>query len=301
MQHVIAFRAMNTDVTVISSDDDPAVAERVRATFAAAEHRFSRFLEGSELWRLNRADGPFAASRELIEVLARARSHAELTGGLFDPGVGSAVLALGYDRSFAPGMLDRAAAHQEARGGRFLDVALDMERCIVTRPPHVHIDLGGMAKGTTVDRAAALLGPSGAIDAGGDAFLRGSTPEGEPWLVEVEDPRNPSDTVATVAVCSFAVATSAGNRRRWRVGGQWVHHLIDPRTQASAAGDLLQATVFAPTTELADVLAKTAFLLGRREGSAFLERQTNVGAVLVPRSGTPVFVGNLDVREVGDA
>lgn len=81
-----------------------------------------------------------------------------------------------------------------------------------------------------------------------------------------------------------------------------VHHLIDPRTSAPAATDLLQATVIARRAELADVLAKTAFLLGSRDARRFLERLPDVGAVLVPRDGDrPIFVGALDVREVAHA
>jgi thiamine biosynthesis lipoprotein len=131
--------------------------------------------------------------------------------------------------------------------------------------------------------------------------MRGSAPGGEPWLVEIEDPANPSRAVAAVAVSSSAVATSAANRRRWRVGETVVHHLIDPRTGTSSDRDLAQATVFARSAERADVLAKTAFLLGVHEGRAFLERQPDVAAVLVPKSGGPLFVGALDVREVAHA
>lgn len=299
---MLTFRAMNTDVTVASSEDEVEVAERVLGVFEAAEQRFSRFREDSELSRLNRARGPFCASPELFYTLLRARAYVELTDGIFDPAVGNAMVALGYDRSFAPGALDRDARCERVERGSFLDVALDPEHRVVTRPSHIRLDLGGMVKGSTVDRAAGLLGPSGAIDAGGDAYLRGhSTEDEEPWLVEVEDPRNPSKTLMTVAVANAAVATSAGNRRRWRAGGQWVHHLIDPRTQRCAVEELLQATVFAPSTELADVLAKVAFVLGPREAPAFLERQAEVSAVLVPRCGRPIFVGRVDVREVTHA
>lgn len=295
------FRAMNTDVTVVAGAREVAVAERVLRIFEAAEQRFSRFLEDSELSRLNRARGPFRASAELFELLVRARSYVELTGGIFDPAVGGAMLALGYDRSFAPGALDRDERCEPPAAATFLEVTLDQGQRTVTRPPHLQLDLGGLAKGATVDRATPLLGPSGAIDAGGDAYLRGRTADDEPWLVEVEDPRDPTRTVVTVAVSNQAVATSAGNRRRWRAGRRWVHHLVDPRTQTSAAAELLQATVFAPTTELADVLAKTAFLLGPAEAPPWLARQEGVSAVLIPRAGDPIFVGELELREARHA
>ena len=298
---MFTFRAMNTEVTVSASGDEEAIAARVSETFADAEDRFTRFRETSELSALNRADGVFVASAELFDMLARARGYVEMTDGLFDPGVGSAMLALGYDRSFAPGVLDRDHASQRPRVGRFMDIVLDRATRTVRRPRHIQIDLGGMAKGSTVDVAARHLCAAGAIDAGGDAILRGGGRTGDKWLVDVEDPTNPSRIIATVAVSDAAVATTAINRRRWRVGDTFAHHLIDPRTQTSSTSDLAQTTVIAPSAELADVLAKTSFLLGARAGRRFLERQPGIGAVLVPRRDAALFVGALDVREVNRA
>lgn len=298
---MFTFRAMNTDVVVAAVDDEEAIAGRVAATFADAEHRFSRFRDDSELSALNRAEGPFVASPELFDMLSRARVYFELTDGLFDPTVGGLLSALGYDRSFAPGALDRSRAARAPRAARFVDLVLEQEARTVLRPQHVQIDLGGMAKGHTVDRAAVHLIESGAIDAGGDAVTRGSAPDGGEWLVDIEDPQDPSRTVATLAVANAAVATSAPNRRRWRVATDFAHHLIDPGTRRSSTSDLLQATVVAPSAEVADVLAKTAFLLGARDGYRFLERQPGVGGVLVPANRAPLFVGDLDVREPAHA
>lgn len=298
---MFTFRAMNTDVAVTAVNDEEAIAGRVAQTFADAEQRFSRFREDSELSALNRAEGPFVASPELFDMLWRASHYVELTDGLFDPTVGGLLSALGYDRSFAPGALNRSQASRPPRAARFVDLVLDPETRSVLRPQHVRIDLGGMAKGHTVDRAAAHLGESGAIDAGGDAVVRGPAPDGREWLVDIEDPEDASRTIATLAVANAAVATSAPNRRRWRVGPEFAHHLIDPRTRRSSSSDLLQATVVAPSAEVADVLAKTAFLLGARGGQRFLERQPRVGGVLVPANGAPLIIGHLDVREVAHA
>lgn len=298
---MFTFRSMNTDVAVVAQHHEEAIAKRVAATFAQAERRFSRFREDSELAALNRADGAFAASAELFDMLSRARRYVELTCGLFDPAVGGALLSLGYDRSFAPGVLDRARSRPLPGAAWSSEIVLEEQTRTVYRPRHVHIDLGGIAKGHTVDCAAAHLTESGVIDAGGDAALRGTAPHGEKWLVEIEDPRQPALTIATLALSNAAVATSAPNRRRWRLGSGIAHHLIDPRTGTSSTSDLLQATVVASSAEQADVLAKTAFLLGASDGGRFLERQPGVGGVLVRARGAPVFVGVLDVREVAHA
>jgi thiamine biosynthesis lipoprotein len=298
---MFAFRAMNTDVSVSAPGaHEAAVATAVAGIFAAAERRFSRFRVDSELSWLNRTQGPVEVSPELFAALARARHYTEVTGGIFDPGIGGALIALGYDRSFAPGALDRPAA-SPSPGGCFLGVRLDPDRRVVDRPAAVQIDLGGMIKGRTVDAAGALLAAAGAIDAGGDAVLRGDGPEGAGWIVEIEDPRAPGSALAAVRVVDGAVATSAANRRCWRVADAAMHHLIDPRTQRPASTDLLQATVFAPTAELADVLAKTAFLLGAGAARRFLAGRGGVGAVLVPRLGGPIVLGDVDVVRLADA
>lgn len=301
---MFVFRAMNTDVAVVATSadaDEESVALRVSGVFRRAEARFSRFRTDSELSRLNRSCRPMRVSRELFDALARARAYVETTNGLFDPAVGGALLGFGYDRSFAPGALDRQRGATRWLPGHFLDVKLDASDRSVERPAHVQIDLGGMVKGSTVDLAAEHLGGSGAIDAGGDAVLSGLGPDGEPWLVEIEDPANPSRTIASVAGSDCAVATSAANRRSWQIGTSVAHHLIDPRTQSPAVTDLAQATVISGHAELSDVLAKTAFLLGDREGRRFLERQPGTSAVLVRRDGRTSFVGELDVREVSRA
>ena len=291
------FRAMNTDVAVIvPGGDEPSVTDAVARIFADAERRFSRFRDDSELTQLNRAREPMVVSAELFDALVAARGYVELTGGIFDPAIGGALVALGYDRSFAPGVLDRDTEVAVPRSGRFIDLGLDAARREVTRPLELRIDLGGMIKGRTVDEAGALLPRNGAIDAGGDAVLRGGPPDG--WPVRIEDPRDPMRTIATLRVRDAAVATSTANRRHWRVARSVRHHLVDPRTQRSAETDLLQVTVVAPTAELADVLAKTVFVLGAQRGQAFLERSKMgcVGAILVPAVGAPIVCGIVDVQ-----
>jgi hypothetical protein len=63
---MIAFRAMNTDVTVLAPEASTAseahIAEQVQQVFAESERIFSRFQANSELSRLNQAGGPVTVS-----------------------------------------------------------------------------------------------------------------------------------------------------------------------------------------------------------------------------------------------
>lgn len=282
------FHAMNTQVTVAAPElghrAERDLAHAAARLFRHAERRFSRFLPDSELAQLNRADGTTTVSAELLELLLRARAHAKETGGLFEPAVGAAMQASGYDRSFAPGVLDREAAPGAVPPASISMLEIDERRRRVTRPPEVQVDFGGFLKGLTADRAAALTAAAVIVDAGGDAVLRGAPPGEAGWTVEIEDPHDAAQTLGALIVRDSTVATSAANRRRWRRGTQAMHHLIDPRTGAPARTDLAQATVLASTAELADVMAKVAFLLGSEAAIRELERR-GLGAVLVLHDG----------------
>ncbi len=293
------FRAMNTEVVVAAPDlsdgDERALALSVAALFHRTEQRFSRFLPESELAQLNRAEGPSPVSDELLGLLVRARAHTTATDGVFEPGVGAALRASGYDRSFARGALDRDEAPSVPPYASIAMLDIDEDHRRVARPPHVQIDFGGFLKGLTVDRAAALAPGAVVVDAGGDAVLRGAPPGAAGWTVEIEDPHDAARTIGTIVVRDQAVATSAANRRCWRRRTQSMHHLIDPRTGAPARSDVVQATVLAPTAEVADVMAKVAFVLGSKHAMRALDER-GLGGVLVLQGGTIRTVGAVEIH-----
>ena len=294
-----SFRAMGTEVTVLapheSEQDEAALTERVAAVFEDAERRFSRFRVDSELSALNRADGAVRVSRAMLDTLLAARTFVARTRGLFDPAVGASLIAAGYDRSFTPGALDRDEGSAWPARARFDEVQIDEAHGVVLRAAHVQLDLGGFVKGLTVDRAARLVEGVAAIDAGGDAVLRGDGPDGDGWLVDVEDPADAARVLLTLRLRDRAVATSAPNRRRWHLGARAMHHLIDPRTGQPASTDLAQATVVASCAAEAEALAKAVFVLGASEGARFLAAQPACAGVLVERTGAVRCVGEMEV------
>jgi thiamine biosynthesis lipoprotein len=292
------FRAMNTDVMLlaptVSIDVERRLARQVAEVFEASERRFSRFRPESELSRLNRLGQLSPASIPFLAALARAEHFVRLSQGRFNPTVGGALIAAGYDRSFEPGSETSMATSEALRPATpFEAIAIDPHQRSVTLPPGVSLDFGGFIKGWTVDQAARLLPPNAVIDAGGDAVLRGTGPDGQGWIVDIEDPADPNLEVLTLRVRDRAIATSAPNRRRWRTPHGEMHHLIDPRTGQPSNLDLAQVTVLGDTVEVADVLAKTAFLLGAEAGRRLLQRQRGVAAVLVLHNRRVDVVGKV--------
>jgi thiamine biosynthesis lipoprotein len=155
------------------------------------------------------------------------------------------------------------------RGGR-----VDIDGSRITLAPDVRLDLGGIAKGYAVDRAAAILAGAGPclVNAGGDLAARGGA-----WPVGLEGTR------LVLQLSDGAIATSGRDRRRWRRGDEERHHLIDPATSRPAVTELLRVTVVAPTAVEAEVLATVAFLGG----------DVDAPRVLVRADGTVTLAGGL--------
>ncbi len=208
-----------------------------------AEQRFSRFRPDSVLSILNRErrtiDGELAAlTRESLRL-------GDVCHGAFNPAVGGALLAAGYDRSFDE-LPDRVDDRPAPRARPGLRVRGDT----VTLTGEGPIDLGGIAKGWTVDRAGELLRDQGyprfVIDAGGD-ILVGDAPRRDPLPIGLGD--------LAVRLEAGAVATSSTLRRRWTAASGAKHHIIDPCTGRPSQRCFAVASVVAPTATVADALA----------------------------------------------
>jgi thiamine biosynthesis lipoprotein len=276
------FLAMGTDVSLLTGPAEEEVTRRaasvVESIFAREEQRFSRFRPDTELSRVNaRAGEPTIVSHGFASLVRFALDAARRTRGRFDPTVLDAVIAAGYDRDFDEILAGARASLRPSRpGGRWREIALEGTRLLL--PEGAGLDLGGVAKGWTVDLAAEAAvegGPPWAIvNAGGDLRLAGAPPE--PGIeVAVEDPDDRAIELLRLVVTSGALATSSTTRRAW---GPGLHHLIDPSTGAPADTGVVQATAWAPTCAEAEVAAKEA-LLG---GVPVLDR---VPAVLVKDDG----------------
>lgn len=271
----IRFHALGTDVLVCAPPGANLACD-LRDIVEAHEERFSRFRPSSELERLNAQAGrEVSVSLELVEVLSLAASFWRETHGVFEPLVRRHLEAAGYDRSFerVPASSTTRSATPGSLQVSFDAVAVHPDTRTVHLPQGCTLDLGGIAKGWIVDRIGALLEPYGPhlVDIGGDIVCRGRGPDGDPgWLISVTDPYRADQDLCWLRLDGWAVATSTTMRRRWRRAGRWQHHLIDPRTGRPAETNLNQVTVVAATAVQADVYAKTALILGRQKGSAWL-------------------------------
>lgn len=266
---MICTEAVMGTIVSIEVDAPAATTKRALDWFHLVEAHCSRFDAASELRQLPVGKAT-PASPVLFEAVRFALMVAEETDGAFDPTVGGRMAARGFNRHYLTREVTSGPGWEA--GVSFRDVEIDEhDRTIVLHRP-LTLDLGAVAKGLAIDAAACELRPyrNFAIDAGGDLYLSGNNPRGEPWSAGIRHP-NVGKVVERLRVSDQAVCTSGAYER-----GQ---HILDPRCGEAATG-VASATVVAPSAMLADALATAAFVLDPEEGISLLSRMGVEGLIV---------------------
>jgi thiamine biosynthesis lipoprotein len=280
-----SWQALGTGVQVTVTDAGQLAAARamLEADLAAVDLACSRFRPDSEIAALDRAmagpgAGPVTVSPLLAEAIAVALRAARLTDGDVDPTVGAAMNAVGYDRDFTLVQRTGPAVRLTVRtvpGWR--QVEFDEQARLLRVPPGVRLDLGATAKAWAADRSAAriaaALGCGALVSLGGDIAVSGQTPAGG-WRIRVQDisgrPEDPPAGPSTVvAIHGGGLATSSTAARRWRRGGDVLHHILDPRTGLPAAPVWRTVSVAAASCTDANI-ASTAAIIRERAAPDWL-------------------------------
>ena len=273
------FDVFGTTAILLVAAQTPAgsgAAARARSIadreLAAVDLACSRFRDDSELARLNElaGNGPQPISPLFANLLAAALRAARLTGGDVDPTCGRALAGLGYDRDFAQlGQTDIAPGHTRPVGPvpGWHKVHLDSAGRAAWLERGVQLDLGATAKAWAADRCAQViadeLGCGILVSLGGDIAVAGPAPD-DGWPIRVTDDHAapPSAPGQTVAISAGGLATSSTTVRTWRVGGQQVHHIIDPSTGQSARSCWRTVSVAAGSCTDANTASTAAIIRG---------------------------------------
>lgn len=273
-------------IAVVTGDSASVIAavDAAWRQIQATDRRFSNWQPESELSRANRAldQGPVRLSAPAAQLLDQALRVAAESGGAFDPTVEPLIRLWGF-LGGAPAVPDRDAIEATlARvGAGHLSV---VEGTLSASRPGVRVDLGGIAKGHAVDRAAAALRAHGIehalVDVSGNMIGLGHPAGRDHWTVGVRDPESEDDWFATLALGAGAIATSGNYEQFIDVDGRRYGHVIDPRT-GWPVDDLVSVTVVAPTAVEADAWATALLVLGSEDARRILAERDDLDGLLV--------------------
>ena len=258
----------------------------------------SRFEPVSELSRLNaNPHTEVEVSPLMARFIGDVIGAARVSGGLVDATCLDAVESAGYRDSIDFSHQDvpeveatpwpRHPATPSDRAS-WANVEIDLDRGLVRRPAGLRFDSGGLGKGLAADLVAEALDEVHyfSVDCGGDLRM-GGTGMGDA-IVSVDGPRRGEGPISEIVLPSgFAVATSGISRRSWvNEQGRPSHHLIDPGTGLPAFTGVAQVSAIAPTAVEAEVIAKSALLIGPDVAAEWLE----FGGVVVLDDGSLIEV-----------
>ena len=146
--------------------------------------------------------------------------------------------------------------------------------------------LNGIAQGAITDRITTVLRNAGATHAlvnVGEHSGLGNHPEGRPWQVGIQDPRNADGVVDLIDLVDQCVATSGAYGGRF--GDSGLSHIIDPRT-ARSPERYLSVSVRHQSATLADGLSTAFSFLSESEIAAASKSVGGVTVILVRADGT---------------
>ncbi len=284
----LRFQALGTkcEVQYEASDPDRATvfAHAAVGWVQAFEAKYSRFLPDSLVSRINAAAGRHwvEVDEEMEQLLDICDMLHLMTRGMLDPSALPLIRLWNYKAAHpvVPAPEQIAAALrlvgwpkvQRAPGRIFLP------------QPGMAIDFGGFGKEYAVDIVAQMATNHGIgnvlVDFGHDLRALGAPPSRPCWHVGLEDPANPGRTAGSMGVSGKGVASSGDYLRNFTIDGRRYGHIIDPRTGQPVANGCRQATVVADTCLQAGVLSTTAFVLGGREGIAFIQEFPGAEGIL---------------------
>lgn len=240
------------------------IADQAIAVVNTLEQRYSRYLPDSILSQINTSSGQIDGidiDAETAALLNYAQTCYQQSDGLFD--VTSGVLRKIWDfkKNIVPRQQDIDDIQQSIGWNK---VSWASPR--ITLPIQgMELDFGGIVKEYAADSCANLcrsLGiKSGIVNMGGDIHAIGPHADGSPWVIGIQDPRNPDNIISSIKLKQGGLASSGDYQRCMVVDGKRYSHILNPKTGWPVEG-LRAVSVVGPHCLIAGSTSTIAMLKG---------------------------------------
>ena len=292
--------SMDTYMSLVAVGDGAFdVLQQTANEINTLEQRLSRTIDTSDVAQLN-ANGTAVLSNDTAALLRSALEYSAETNGAFDVTIAPLVQLWGIttDSPRVPlqeeidALLPLVGSEHVRLDG---DTAALDEGCA--------IDLGGIGKGYASDKAAELFAGSsisgGFVSLGGNVYVHGTTAEGKPWNVAIQDPNNTEGFACTLHLSGAFVVTSGGYQRYFTApDGTVYQHIIDPATGWPVQNGLLSVSIVARradggTGTMADAYSTALYVMGEDGAVDFWRQQGTFDMVLVTADGRVLYTPGL--------
>ncbi len=300
MDTLVSISTIGTDTALLQQATEKAFHEIRR--IADLTDRFPAVdtpaYQKSDIVRINEMAGikPVIVDEDVFKMLQLAQEYSRLTEGAFDITIGPVMdlWGFGQQKQKVP------ESHELTRTLALVnstELLLDEQaHSAFLKKAGMSLDLGAVAKGYAVEKAARILEESGVkkalIDAGGNIRVLGEKDKGVPWKIGIQDPRNPAALLGILSLKNEAAVTSGDYHRNVQIAGKTYHHLISPRTGYPAEYNM-SVTVLTRDASQADLLSTALFLLEPQQALALGTKLSDTEVLIVTADKKILFTPGL--------
>ena len=253
----------------------------LRALCERYENLFSRTIPTSDVSRINGAQGEaVAVAAETAQLVARALTYCEKSGGVFDVTAGCLTRLWDFHQGVVPEeqTLQQAVQHVD---WRTVNVFQENDTWYVQlADPDAALDVGGIAKGWIADELGKYLQREDfanfLINLGGNVLARGRNAKSKPWSIGITNPFPDQNENMIVRCTGESVVTSGTYERCFQKNSVLMHHILNPRTGLPVVTDAVGATIICEKSIDAEGFSTTALALGVENGLAFCKAQPEI-------------------------
>lgn len=263
------------------------------------------FSPDSQVSKINQQAGKekVKVDPDLITMISRSNELSDRLDGVFDVSIGplTSLWGIGHKGEFVPSqgeiaqVLTRVNYHQ---------VEIDpVAQTIYLAQRDMLLDLGGIAKGYSTDKAIEILKSKGItsalVNAGGDVRVIGQRPDKKPWRIGVQDPRNSDKVIAKLSMTDWDTMETSGDYQRYFMKDQVRYsHILDPRSGMQPR-EVISVTTVNCNSGDGDILGTAVFVLGIERGFELLKQFPGTEAIVVTKDGrivvTPGLQGKVEL------
>lgn len=293
------------EITVYGSNKE-AVVKNAFDEFKRIQSISDHFNPESQLSKINQMAGiaPVQVDSDLVKMINDAISISQKTDGAFDTTIGplAELWGIGHKGEFVP---SQAEINKVLPLIDYKKIQVDSSNNTVYLPEKgISLDLGGVAKDYALTRAVDILKSQGIksalINAGGDIQVIGTRPDGKPWRIGVQDPRNSEGVIAKVTLTDWNMLQTSGDYQRYFIkDGVRYAHILNPKTGRQPT-ELASVTLVYNDVDVPNDIASSGFLvLGLERGMEALKQFPGVEAIFVTTDGkvitTPGLKDNVEL------
>ena len=258
-----------------------AAFHELRAMCERYENLFSRTIPTSDVARINGAQGEaVVVATETAQLVARALTYCEKSGGVFDVTAGCLTRLWDFHRGIVP---EKQTLQQAVQHVDWHTVSVFQENdtwYVQLTDPDAALDVGGIAKGWIADELGKYLQHEGfenfLINLGGNVLAHGHNAKGKPWTIGITNPFPDQSENVVVRCTGESVVTSGTYERCFQKNGVLMHHILDPQTGFPVVTDAVGATIVCEKSIDAEGFSTTALALGVEGGLAFCKAQPEI-------------------------